>query len=74
MRPLFQDILFITYRGMILYKTALISAVTGMVKIHVTTRRPMVLLSIVPSPQAKAVPIMAPTPIMDVETGRPYPK
>jgi hypothetical protein len=56
------------------YKAALNSIVAGRVNTHVITRRPMVVLSTIPLPLAKAEPIIAPTPMMDVETGSPYPK
>ncbi len=42
------------------YRVALIVAVIGIVKIHVITRRPRVLLLIVPSFFANDVPISAP--------------
>lgn len=54
-----------------MYKVALIAAVTGMVKTHVITRRPIIFLLIIPSFLANAVPISAPIPTIEVETGRP---
>ncbi len=56
------------------YKAALNSIVAGRVSIHVIKRRSMVVLSTIDLARAKAKAMMAPTPMMDVETGRPYPK
>ena len=45
-------------------------AVIGIVKNHVITRHPIALLLIVPSFFANDVPINAPIPTIEVETGK----
>jgi hypothetical protein len=57
-----------------MYRVALIVAVTGRVISQVINKRNMVILSTKPCPLAKAVPIIAAMPTIEVETGRPYPK